>query len=130
MEYFNYCTGLTMTNDRFAKLFGRPVRQKEDDLLDQFHMDMAASVQAVTEEIVGRLVRGLVSETGIHNLCLAGGVALNCVANGKLVRDGLIENIWVQPASGDAGGALGSGIARIPPLPAATARRRPAASRT
>ncbi|MBK6287456.1 MAG: carbamoyltransferase [Gammaproteobacteria bacterium] len=110
MEYFNYCTGLTMTNDRFAKLFGRPVRQKEDDLLDQFHMDMAASVQAVTEEIVGRLVRGLVSETGIHNLCLAGGVALNCVANGKLVRDGLIENIWVQPASGDAGGALGAAL--------------------
>ena len=110
MEYFNYCTGLTMTNDKFAKLFGRPVRQKEDDLLDQFHMDMAASVQAVTEEIVARLVKGLVSETGIHNLCLAGGVALNCVANGKLVRDGLIENIWVQPASGDAGGALGAAL--------------------
>lgn len=110
MEYFNYCTGLTMTNDRFAKLFGRPVRQKEDDLLEQFHMDMAASVQAVTEEIVARLVRGLVSETGIHNLCLAGGVALNCVANGKLVREGLIENIWVQPASGDAGGALGAAL--------------------
>lgn len=110
MEYFNYCTGMTMTNDKFAKLFGRPVRQKEDDLLDQFHMDMAASVQAVTEEIVTRLVKGLVSETGIHNLCLAGGVALNCVANGKLVRDGLIENIWVQPASGDAGGALGAAL--------------------
>ncbi len=110
MEYFNYCTGLTMTNDKFAKLFGRPVRQKEDDLLDQFHMDMAASVQAVTEEIVARLVKGLVSETGINNLCLAGGVALNCVANGKLVREGLIENIWVQPASGDAGGALGAAL--------------------
>lgn len=110
MEYFNYCTGLTMTNDKFAKLFGRPVRQKEDDLLDQFHMDMAASVQAVTEEIVARLVKGLVSETGISNLCLAGGVALNCVANGKLVREGLIENIWVQPASGDAGGALGAAL--------------------
>lgn len=110
MEYFNYCTGLTMTNDKFSELFGRPVRGREEDLLDQFHMDMAASVQAVTEEVVTRLVKGLVRETGINNLCLAGGVALNCVANGKLVREGVVENLWVQPAAGDAGGALGAAL--------------------
>ena len=110
MDYFNYCTGLTMTNDRFSKLFGRPVRGREDELLDQFHMDMAASVQAVTEEIVMRLVRALMSETGMKNVCLAGGVALNCVANGKLVREGVVENLWVQPAAGDAGGALGAAL--------------------
>ena len=110
MEYFNYCTGLTMTNDRFSELFGRPVRAREDELLDQFHMDMAASVQAVTEEIVTRLVRGLMEETGLRNVCLAGGVALNCVANGKLIREGVVENLWVQPAAGDAGGALGAAL--------------------
>lgn len=110
MDYFNYCTGLTMTNDRFSELFGRPVRGREDELLDQFHMDMAASVQAVTEEIVTRLVRSLIEETGLRNVCLAGGVALNCVANGKLVRDGVVENLWVQPAAGDAGGALGAAL--------------------
>ncbi len=110
MDYFNYCTGLTMTNDRFNELFGRPVRGREDELLDQFHMDMAASVQAVTEEIVTRLVRGLTAETGMKNVCLAGGVALNCVANGKLVREGVVENLWVQPAAGDAGGALGAAL--------------------
>lgn len=110
MSYFDYCTGLTMTNDRFAELFGRPVRAREDDLLDQFHMDMAASVQAVTEEVVSRLVRGLIAETGIPNVCLAGGVALNCVANGKLVREGVVERLWVQPAAGDAGGALGAAL--------------------
>ena len=110
MDYFNYCTGLTMTNDRFSKLFGRPVRAREDELLDQFHMDMAASIQAVTEEIVMRLVRGLVAETGMTNVCLAGGVALNCVANGKLVREGVVDNLWVQPAAGDAGGALGAAL--------------------
>ncbi|MDJ0712153.1 MAG: carbamoyltransferase [Woeseiaceae bacterium] len=110
MDYFNYCTGLTMTNDRFSELFGRPVRAREDELLDQFHMDMAASVQAVTEEIVTRLVRGLTAETGMKNVCLAGGVALNCVANGKLVREGVVENLWVQPAAGDAGGALGAAL--------------------
>ncbi len=109
MEYFNYCTGLTMTNDKFDDLFGRPVRSEEAQL-EQFHMDMAASVQAVTEEIVSRLVKSLVQETGIKKLCLAGGVALNCVANGKLVRDGLIEDIWIQPAAGDAGGALGAAL--------------------
>jgi carbamoyltransferase len=110
MDYFNYCTGLTMTNDRFSKLFGRPVRGREDELLDQFHMDMAASVQAVTEEIVTRLVRSLMAETGLRNVCLAGGVALNCVANGKLVREGIVDNLWVQPAAGDAGGALGAAL--------------------
>jgi carbamoyltransferase len=109
MSYFNYCTGLTMTNERFSKLFGRPVRAREDSL-DQFHMDMAASVQAVVEEIVARLVTSLIQETGIKNVCLAGGVALNCVANGKLVRDRVVENLWVQPASGDAGGALGAAL--------------------
>ncbi|MCC9625742.1 carbamoyltransferase [Thalassospira sp. MA62] len=108
MSYFDYCTGLTMTNDKFANLFGRPARQKEDDELDQFHMDIAASVQAVTEEIVIKLARSLAQEFGIPNLCLAGGVALNCVANGKILRDGAFKNIWVQPASGDAGGALGA----------------------
>jgi carbamoyltransferase len=110
MDYFNYCTGLTMTNQRFSKLFGRPARGREDEMLDQFHMDMAASVQAVTEEIVTRLVRSLMDETGLKNVCLAGGVALNCVANGKLVREGVVENLWVQPAAGDAGGALGAAL--------------------
>ncbi len=109
MEYFNYCTGLTMTNEKFNDLFGQPVRT-EEALLEQFHMDMAASVQAVTEEVVTRLVRGLVAETGIKNVCLAGGVALNCVANGKLVREGIVDNIWIQPAAGDAGGALGAAL--------------------
>ncbi len=110
MQYFNYCTGLTMTNERFSKLFGRPVRGREDEQLDQFHMDMAASVQAVTEEVVTRLVRSLVQETGISNVCMAGGVALNCVANGKLVREGVVDKLWVQPAAGDAGGALGAAL--------------------
>ncbi|XOV81720.1 MAG: carbamoyltransferase [bacterium] len=110
MKYFNYCTGLTMTNNKFAELFGRPVRQREDDLLEQFHMDMAASVQAVTEDIVSRLIRSLVAETGIKNVCLAGGVALNCVANGKLVREKTVDDLWVQPAAGDAGGALGAAL--------------------
>ncbi len=99
-----------MTNDKFSQLFGRPVRGREDELLDQVHMDMAASVQAVTEEIVTRLVRGLMAETGMKNVCLAGGVALNCVANGKLIREGVVENLWVQPAAGDAGGALGAAL--------------------
>lgn len=110
MEYFNYCTGLTMTNNKFSELFGQPVRGKEEDRLEQFHMDMAASVQAVTEEIVARLVKSLIAETGIHNVCLAGGVALNCVSNGKLIREGIVKNLWVQPAAGDAGGALGAAL--------------------
>ena len=107
--YFNYCTGLTMTNSRFDDLFGGRPRKPDEPLL-QRHMDLAASIQAVTEEIVLRLTRSLRTETGIGNLCLAGGVALNCVANGKLVRDGRFENIYIQPAAGDAGGALGAAL--------------------
>ncbi len=110
-EYFNYATGLTMTNQKFSDLFGRPVRKAEDDLLDQFHMDMAASVQAVTEEIVLTMTRSLAKEYGIPNLCMAGGVALNCVANGKILRDGAFKDVWIQPAAGDAGGALGAAYA-------------------
>jgi len=109
-SYFNYCTGLTMTNDRFAALFGEPVRTPEHQLT-QFHMDIAASVQAVTEEIVLKMSRALRKEYDIPNLCLAGGVALNCVANGKVHRDGAFENLWIQPAAGDAGGALGAALA-------------------
>lgn len=109
-SYFNYGVGLTMTNDKFAALFGEPVR-KPEQLLTQFHMDMAASVQAVTEEIVLRLARSVRAETGMTNLCLAGGVALNCVANGKLLREGLFDGLWIQPAAGDAGGALGAALA-------------------
>lgn len=109
-SYFNYVSGLTMTNERFAALFGQPVRQPEQ-LLTQFHMDMAASVQAVTEEIVLRLARSVRAETGQRNLCLAGGVALNCVANGKLLREGIFDGLWIQPAAGDAGGALGAALA-------------------
>jgi len=107
--YFDYCTGLTMTNSRFDDLFGgRP--RKPDEPLTPRHMDLAASIQAVTEEIVLRLTRSLRTETGIKNLCLAGGVALNCVANGKLLRDGRFEHIYIQPAAGDAGGALGAAL--------------------
>ncbi len=109
MSYFNYCTGLTMTNDRFAALFGQPVRGP-GEMLTQFHMDIAASVQAVTEEVILRMTRKLAEETGLPNLCLAGGVALNCVANGKVLRDGRFQNIWIQPAAGDAGGALGAAL--------------------
>ncbi len=106
-SYFNYCTGLTMTNRRFDVLFGGPPRKPEDQL-EQNHMDLAASVQAVTEEVMLRMTRAIAQETGQKNLCLAGGVALNCVGNGKVLRDGAFENIWVQPAAGDAGGALGA----------------------
>jgi carbamoyltransferase len=109
-DYFAYCTGLTMTNDRFARLFGEPVRTP-DQRLTQFHMDIAASVQAVTEEVVLRLCRTLRTEYGLSRLCLAGGVALNCVANGKVWREGIFDDIWVQPAAGDAGGALGAALA-------------------
>ena len=109
LDYFDYCTGLTMTNDRFADLFGAPPRDPES-LLTQREMDLAASIQAVVEEIVLRLGRSIAAETGERNLCLAGGVALNCVANGKLLRDGAFENIWIQPAAGDAGGALGAAL--------------------
>ena len=109
-SYFDYCTGLRMTNDKFDRLFGAPARQP-DELLIQRHMDLAASIQAVTEEVVLRLTRSLASETGAENLCLAGGVALNCVANGKVLRDGKFTRIWIQPAAGDAGGALGAALA-------------------
>jgi carbamoyltransferase len=111
LSYFDYCTGLTMTNQKFADLFGAPVRDWTKELLTPFHMDIAASIQAVTEEVMLRLSRSLAREHGLDNLCLAGGVALNCVANGKLLRDGAFKNIWVQPAAGDAGGALGAALA-------------------
>jgi carbamoyltransferase len=109
VEYFNYCVGLTMTNSKFDGLFGHPPRTG-DALITQFHMDVAASVQQVTEEIVLRISRTLARETGQSNLCLAGGVALNCVANGKILRDGQFKNIWIQPAAGDAGGSLGAAL--------------------
>jgi carbamoyltransferase len=108
-RYFDYCTGLTMTNRRWDELFGAPARSP-DEPLTQRHMNLAASVQAVIEEAVLRMTRSLAEETGIDNLCLAGGVALNCVANGKVVRDGAFRNVWIQPASGDAGGALGAAM--------------------
>jgi carbamoyltransferase len=108
--YFDYCTGLRMTNEKFGALFGGKAR-KPEELLTQHHMDLAASVQAVTEEIVLRLARSVKKETGAKNICLAGGVALNCVANGKLLRENLFDGIWVQPAAGDAGGAVGAAYA-------------------
>jgi carbamoyltransferase len=110
-SYFDYCTGLRMTNDKFAQLFGGPARKPDKELLTQKHMDLAASIQAVTEEIVLRLARSVKKETGAKNICLAGGVALNCVANGKLLRENLFDGIWVQPAAGDAGGAVGAAFA-------------------
>ena len=110
MAYFDYCTGLTMTNNRFASLFGGPPRLPEAPVT-QKEMDLAASIQAVIETVVLRLTRALATETGMKNLCLAGGVALNCVANGKILRDKKFEKIWIQPASGDAGGALGAALA-------------------
>ena len=109
MSYFNYCTGLTMTNAKFDALFGGPPRQSESNL-GQREMDLAASIQAVTEEVVIKLARGVARNTGQKNLCLAGGVALNCVANGKLLRENIFERIWIQPAAGDAGGALGAAL--------------------
>ncbi|MEQ8308793.1 MAG: carbamoyltransferase [Hoeflea sp.] len=109
-RYFNYTTGLTMTSEAFHRLFGEPPR-KPDELLTAFHMDVAASLQYVTEFIVLAMTRALSVEYGIRNLCLAGGVALNCVANGKVLRDGSFDSIWVQPASGDAGGSLGAALA-------------------
>ncbi len=110
MDYFDYCSGLTMTSPRFHALFGGPPRPA-DAPLEQRHMDLAASIQAVTEEAVLRMGRSIAAETGLRNLCMAGGVALNCVANGKLLRDGAFERIWIQPAGGDAGGALGAALA-------------------
>ena len=110
MTYFDFCIGLTMTNNKFHQLFGGPPRKSETEL-SQREMDLAASIQKVTEEIVIKLARGIAKETGEKNLCLAGGVALNCVANGILSRENIFENIWVQPAAGDAGGALGAALA-------------------
>jgi carbamoyltransferase len=109
MEYFNYCTGLTMTNRRFDRLFGRRPRPPEADIT-QGDMDIAASIQLVTEEIVLKLARRLRREYGLANLCLAGGVALNCVANGKLLQEKIFDNLWIQPAAGDAGGAVGAAL--------------------
>lgn len=109
MQYFDYCTGLTMTNEKFDELFGGPPRQSEQ-LLTQREMDLAASVQSVLEDVVLKMTRAIGRDTGARNLCLAGGVALNCVANGKILRDGTFQNVWIQPASGDAGGALGAAL--------------------
>jgi carbamoyltransferase len=109
MSYFNYCTGLTMTNAKFDRLFGMPPRDEKEPLT-QIHMDIAASAQVVLEEAMLALTRGLAAEYPQRNLCLAGGVALNCVANGKILRDGKFDQIWVQPAAGDAGGALGAAL--------------------
>ena len=109
MNYFDYATGLTMTNKKFDALFGGPPRTPETELT-QREMDLAASVQQVTEDIVIKLARGIAKETGEKNLCLAGGVALNCVANGMLLREKIFDNIWIQPAAGDAGGALGAAL--------------------
>ena len=111
MKFFNFATGLTMTNKNFSNLFGEPVRDPNKNKLNQFHMDIAASIQAVTEEIVSRLTRSIVEEYKITNLCLAGGVALNCVANGKILKEKIFNNIWIQPAAGDAGGSLGAALA-------------------
>ena len=108
-SYFDYCTGLTMTNKRFEALFDHPTRESEQ-LLTPFHMDIAASIQAVTEEIMLRLAASIAAETGASNLCLAGGVALNCVANGHILRQGAFDGLWIQPAAGDAGGALGAAL--------------------
>lgn len=107
-RYFNYCTGLSMTSRQFAERFGPP--RRPDESLTQHHADLAASVQAVTEEAMLRMARALAHDTGARNLCLAGGVALNCVANSKILRDGCFDNVWIQPAAGDAGGALGAAL--------------------
>ena len=106
MQYFNYCQGLTMTSEKFHKLFGRPARTPETRI-SQFEMDVAASIQKVTEEVMLKCAHHVHKETGSNNLCLAGGVALNCVGNGRILREGPFENVWIQPAAGDAGGALG-----------------------
>ncbi len=110
-KYFNYSTGLTMTNDRFDKLFGQKPRNSKNEKITQFHMDIAASIQKVTEEIMIKLAKSIRKEYGVKNLCLAGGVALNCVANGKILKEKIFDNIWIQPAAGDAGGSLGAALA-------------------
>ncbi len=111
MDYFDYATGLKMTNEKFYKLFGQPARNSQKDLLTQFHMDVASSIQSVTEEIVLRLAKSITKDHNSKNLCMAGGVALNCVANGKIIKEKIFKNIWIQPAAGDAGGALGAALA-------------------
>jgi len=110
-KYFNYATGLTMTNEKFNKLFGQKPRNPQNEKITQFHMDIAASIQKVTEEIMIKLAKSIRDEYGIGNLCLAGGVALNCVANGKILQKKIFDNIWIQPAAGDAGGSLGAALA-------------------
>ena len=110
-KYFNYATGLTMTNNEFNNLFGQKRRDPNNEKLTQFHMDIAASIQKVTEEIMIKLAKSIRKEYGIKNLCLAGGVALNCVANAKILQEKIFDNIWIQPAAGDAGGALGAALA-------------------
>ena len=110
-RYFNYATGLTMTNDKFDKLFGKKPRNPENEQITQFHMDIAASIQKVTEEIMIKLATAIRNEYEIKNLCLAGGVALNCVANGKILKEKIFDKIWIQPAAGDAGGSLGAALA-------------------
>ncbi|ARJ47504.1 carbamoyltransferase family protein [Candidatus Pelagibacter sp. RS39] len=110
-KYFNYATGLTMTNSRFNNLFGQKPRNPDNEKITQFHMDVAASIQKVTEEIMIKLAKSIRKEYNIKNLCLAGGVALNCVANGKILKEKIFENIWIQPAAGDAGGSLGAALA-------------------
>ena len=124
MAYFNYCTGLTMTNDRFHALFGGPPRPPES-LVRQQDMDLARSIQDVTEEVMVRLARTMQRETGAAHLCLAGGVALNCVGNGKILRDGAFQEIWIQPAAGDAGGAVGAALAAWHQLEAQPRTPRP-----
>ena len=111
MEYFDYATGLKTINNKFSKLFGQPARNLDKDLLTQFHIDIASSIQTVTEEIILRLTKSIAKEYGSKNLCMSGGVALNCVANGKILKEKIFENIWIQPAAGDAGGALGAALA-------------------
>ena len=111
MKYFNYATGLTMTNKKFSNLFGHPIRDPKEDLLTDFHMNIASSIQAVTEEVVLRLTKNIAKEYNIKNLCLAGGVALNCVANGKILKEKHFEDLWIQPAAGDAGGSIGAALA-------------------
>ena len=111
MKYFNYATGLTMTNENFIRLFNQPPRNPDKDLLTQFHMNIASSIQSVTEEIVLRLAKSIAKEDDSKNLCMAGGVALNCVANGKIIKENIFKNVWIQPAAGDAGGALGAALA-------------------
>ncbi len=110
MSYFNYMSGLTMVNQKFEKLFGYPVRQSESEKITQFHMDIASSIQEVLEEIVDKITSNIAEEHSIENLCMAGGVALNCVANGKILKSNKFKRIWVQPAAGDAGGSLGAAL--------------------